>query len=79
MNEPIQDWMIRQLAKYPRQQVQIARETGLPQTTVNRIARGISSPTLVTAQPLIDWLKAAEMRQQADELQSRAREEKVAG
>ncbi len=53
--EPIYDYLRRRLSELKGHHVRIARETGVPQTTVSRINQGLCSPTLASVQPLLDW------------------------
>jgi predicted transcriptional regulator len=56
-DEPIEAYLRRRLSELKGHHNRIARETGVPQSTLSRIYLGQSSPTLATAQPVLDWLK----------------------
>lgn len=53
--EPIHDYVRRRLREFVGHHIRIARETGVPQSSISRIHQGASSPTLASVQPLIDW------------------------
>lgn len=55
--EPINTYLRRRLGELKGQHNRIARESGVPQSTVNRIHLGLSDPRLGTAQPLLDWFE----------------------
>lgn len=55
--ETINDYLIRRLTELKGHHNRIARETGIAQATVSRIFLGQASPSLKTAQPLLDWLE----------------------
>ena len=56
--EPISDYIRRRLAELTGHHNRIAKETGIAQATVSRIYQGQVSPTLDTAQPILDWIEA---------------------
>lgn len=53
--EPIETYLRRRLTEFTGQHVRIARETGVPQSTISRIHQSTCSPRLETVQPLLDW------------------------
>lgn len=53
--EPIYTYLRRRLDELKGQHNRIAIESGVPQSTVNRIHLGQGDPRLGTAQPLLDW------------------------
>lgn len=53
--ESIHDALRRRLRELLGQHNRISRETGVPQSTINRIYLGEASPRLDSVQPLIDW------------------------
>lgn len=56
--EPIIDYLRRRLAGAIGMHNTIAKESGVPQSTVNRIHLGEVSPRLDSVQPLLDWFEA---------------------
>ena len=54
--EPINDYLRRRLSELTGHHNRIAKETGIAQATVSRIYMGRVSPTLDTAQPILDWI-----------------------
>lgn len=52
----IHETLITRMAAYRGQQQQIARDTGLSQSTVSRASRGEGSPTLIVAESILDWM-----------------------
>ena len=56
--ETINDYLIRRLTEFKGHHHRIAREAGIAQATVSRIFLGQASPSLKTAQPLLDWFEA---------------------
>lgn len=55
---PIYDQVRALLARYERRHLEISRQTGVPQSSISRLHRGQSMPTLATVQPLLDWFAA---------------------
>lgn len=53
--EPIHDYVRRRLREFAGHHNRIARETGVPQSSISRMHQGGASPTLASVQPLIDW------------------------
>lgn len=48
---------------YKRKQLFLSRETGVPQSTINRIGRGeVLNPTLETVQPLLNYMLADDLK-----------------
>jgi predicted transcriptional regulator len=47
-----------QLALYEGQHNRIAKETGVPQSSISRLHQGDCTPRLSTVQPLLDWFDA---------------------
>ena len=52
--------LVSRLASYKGMHSLIARECGIGQATISRVARGEVSPTLAIAQPIFDWLDRQE-------------------
>jgi hypothetical protein len=52
----IHETLITRMAAYRGQQLQIARDTGLSQSTVSRASRGEGSPTLAVVEPIMEWM-----------------------
>jgi predicted transcriptional regulator len=55
--ETINEYLRRRLSEVKGHHNRISIETGVPQATVSRIYLGKVSPTLDTAQPLLDWFE----------------------
>jgi predicted transcriptional regulator len=60
--EPIISYLRRRLAGAIGMHSTIAQESGVPQSTVNRIYLGRVSPRLDSAQPLLDWFEAQDLK-----------------
>lgn len=60
--ESIHEFLKRRLTELHGQHNRISRETGVPQSTINRIYLEDSSPRLQSVQPLLDWLEAYDKR-----------------
>lgn len=61
--EPIADFLRRRLAEAVGMHNQIARETGVPQSSINRLhVDHTISPRLTTVQPLLDWFAAEDAK-----------------
>lgn len=56
--ETLSQSLRRRLGDYVGHHARIARETGVPQTTISRIYCGTSSPTARNMDPLLQWLDA---------------------
>lgn len=52
----------RRLGDYVGEHSRIALESGIPQTTISRIYRGESSPTIRNIEPLLAWFKKQDAR-----------------
>ena len=81
-NEPVHDYLKRRLSEMPRMHHRIAKEAGIPQSSLSRVYTGKASPMLSTAQKLIDWLHEHDKKAQAATLtgkSNRARAVRVAG
>lgn len=61
--EPILNYLRRRLAGTIGMHNTIAKESGVPQSTVNRIHLGESIPRIDTVQPLLDWFEAYDLKQ----------------
>lgn len=61
--EPIIDYLRRRLAGSIGMHNTIAKESGVPQSTVNRIYLGEGSPRIDSVQPLLDWFEAFDLKQ----------------
>ena len=53
--------LVSRLAGYKGKHSLIARECGIGQATISRVARGEVSPTLAVAQPIFDWMDRQEI------------------
>lgn len=53
--ETIENYLRRRLTEFTGQHNRIARESGVPQSTISRFHQGGGSPRLETVQPLMDW------------------------
>lgn len=58
---PIYDQVRALLVRYERRHLEISRQTGVPQSSISRLHRGQSMPTLATVQPLLDWFAAQDV------------------
>lgn len=56
--KPLYDQLREHLANSVGDHNRIAKETGVPQSTISRIHLGKACPTLHKAQPLLDWFAA---------------------
>ena len=56
--ETVAQYLLRRLDELEGQHNTIAKESGVAQSTVSRIYLRESSPTLNTAQRLLDWIEA---------------------
>lgn len=56
--QTIHETLVARMAKYKGQHAQIARDTGVAQSTVSRASKGDVSPTLAVVQPILDWMDA---------------------
>jgi transcriptional regulator with XRE-family HTH domain len=57
MKTTIHQQLVTGLAQFKGKHAQIARESGIAQATISRVARGECSPTLAIAQPIFDWME----------------------
>lgn len=62
-NETTTQYLSRRLNETVGMHNRIALESGIPQTTVSRIYRGESSPTIKTVEPLLAWFKKYDIKQ----------------
>lgn len=62
--ETIHQYLQRRLGESIGMHNRIAKESGVPQSTVNRIYKTDESPRLSTAQPLLDWFEKFDRKQQ---------------
>jgi transcriptional regulator with XRE-family HTH domain len=70
--ESITSYVRRRLAGVPRQHARIAREIGIPQTTVSRIHSGTTTnPTLKTIEPILAWFREQDAAVKAIKLKRR--------
>lgn len=77
MKEPIHAYLRRRLEEVPVPHLTIARESGVPQTTLSRVYRG-AMPRLSTAEGLLNWFERYD-RAQAGAARRRKRPESAAG
>lgn len=56
MKTTIHQQLVARLAQFKGKHALIARESGIAQATISRVARGECSPTLAIAQPIFDWM-----------------------
>ena len=70
--EPIFDTLKRRLGEFSGQHNRIARESGVPQSTVSRIYLGQCTPRLDSAQALLNWFDAQDAAAQRAKAKRRA-------
>lgn len=62
--ETIHQYLQRRLSESIGMHNRIAKETGVPQSTVNRVYKSDASPQLDTVQPLLDWFEKFDREQE---------------
>lgn len=60
MKTSLHEQLVMRLGGYKGMHALIARECGIAQATISRVARGEVSPTLAVAQPIFDWMDRQE-------------------